>query len=88
MVKMKKLTEVNGLKKGDVVLMKEVRPISKYGELVDVEFEHKFEIVRDNKKTYSCIYIEGAFKGIGFKWIKGSQLGNLASRSYWTEGEL
>lgn len=77
---MTKLTNNNGLKKGDIVTYTEIRPISHgagtpdhYFE--DVAFTHKFVVTRVNPKTVTCQYIEGAYKGSGFKWIKTDKLG-------------
>lgn len=72
---MQKLSSNIGLKKGDVIAYTEISKIShgagtKDQYFEDVEFKRKFEITRVNPKTYTCKYIEGAYKGSGFKWIK------------------
>ena len=47
------------------------------------EFIHKFEIVRNNPKTFGCKYIEGAHTGSGFNWIKGYDLTQAKNREYY-----
>lgn len=59
--------------------MIEVCPISQGAgtrnqQFIDTTFEHKFEITRVNPKTYTCKYIEGAYKGSGFGWIKADNI--------------
>jgi len=78
---MKELTGNIGLKKGDIITMIEVCPISQGAgtpnlKFIDTTFEHKFLIKRINAKTYTCLYIEGAYKGSGFGWIKTDKLGS------------
>ncbi|OQB14300.1 MAG: hypothetical protein BWY15_01155 [Firmicutes bacterium ADurb.Bin193] len=76
---MGKLTSNMGLKKGDIIAYTEISKIShgagtKEQYFEDVEFNHKFEITRVNPKTYTCKYIEGAYKGSGFGWVKTDNL--------------
>lgn len=73
---MKKLTVVENLSRGDIITMIETRPVwnSETETFEDVTSIHKFEIIRNNPKTYGCKYIEGAFKNTGFNWIKGYDL--------------
>lgn len=73
---MKKLITVENLNKGDIITMIETKPMwnSETETFEDVTFTHKFEIIRNNPKTYGCKYIEGAFKNSGFNWIKGYDL--------------
>ena len=73
---MERLEKVENLKKGDVVTVIEQHPM--WGEFV-----HKFEIVRNNTKTYGCKYIEGAHTGSGFNWIKGGDLTQSKNREYY-----
>lgn len=81
---MEKLTKVENLNKGDIITMIEKSPM--YDVETDtfetVTFTHKFEIIRNNPKTYGCKYIEGAYKNSGFNWIKGYDLTNNANREY------
>ena len=81
---MKKLAKVENLKKGDIITLVEVSPIwdPENGACEDTTFTHKFKITRENKKTYSCEYVEGAFKGMGFKWIKGYDLTTAKNKEY------
>ena len=81
---MKELTIVENLRKGDIVTMVEVKPLwnAEIGACEDVKFVHKFEIVRNNPKTYGCKYIEGAHKNSGFNWIKGSDLMQNTKKKY------
>ena len=72
---MKRLERVEGLRKGDVITVIEQHPM--WGEFV-----HKFEIVRNNPKTYGCKYIEGAHKGSGFNWIKDYDLTQIKNREF------
>jgi hypothetical protein len=76
--KMTKITNNHGLKKGDVVTVKEIAPIynRETESLVETEFVHRFVIDRVNAKTYTCTYIEGAYKNSGFKWIKNDSIEN------------
>ena len=73
---MKKFVKVDNLSKGDVVTV--VEQTTLWGEFV-----HKFVVVRDNPKTYSCRYIEGAHKGMEFGWIKGYDLTQLKNREFY-----
>lgn len=68
---MTKLTKVEGFKKGDIITRIETRPMC--GEET-ATFVHKFEIIRNNPKTYGCKYIEGPLENTGFNWIKGYDL--------------
>lgn len=81
---MKKLTKVENLKKGDIITMIEVKtywnPKTEAPE--QTTFHHKFEIVRNNPKTYGCKYIEGAYKNSGFNWIKGHDLTKNIKQEY------
>ena len=81
---MKKLTKVENLKKGDIITMIEVHPVwkSETDTFEDVTFHHKFEIIRNNPKTYGCRYIEGAYKNSGFNWIKGHYLTQNTKQEY------
>jgi hypothetical protein len=72
---MKRLERVEGFRKGDVITVIEQHPM--WGEFV-----HKFEIVRNNPKTYGCKYIEGAHKGSGFNWIKEYDLTQIKNREF------
>jgi hypothetical protein len=72
---MTKVEKVEGFRKGDVITVIEQHPM--WGEFV-----HKFEIVRNNPKTYGCRYIEGAHKGSGFNWVKGYDLTQSKNREY------
>ena len=73
---MKKLTTVENLKKGYIITMIETHPVwnSETETFENVTSTHKFEIIRNNSKTYGCKYIEGAYKNSGFNWIKGHDL--------------
>ena len=84
---MKELTNVANLCKGDIITMVEVHPVysSEIGTCEDVKFVHKFEIVRNNPKTYGCKYIEGPHKNSGFNWIKGVDLTQNAKKKYFIE---
>ena len=84
---MKELTIVENLRKGDIVTMVEVKPLwnAEIGACEDVKFVHKFEIVRNNPKTYGCKYIEGAHKNSGFNWINGGDLTQNAKKKYFIE---
>ena len=84
---MKELATVENLRKGDIVTMVEVKPLwnAEIGACEDVKFVHKFEIVRNNPKTYGCKYIEGAHKNSGFNWIKGSDLTQSTKKKYFIE---
>ena len=81
---MKELTTVGNLCKGDIITMVEVKPAynAEIGACEDVKFVHKFEIVRNNIKTYGCKYIEGAYKNSGFNWIKGYDLTQNTKKKY------
>lgn len=72
---MKKLTNVDEVKKGDKVFVREVAPMwdSDKGETYNHCFEYVFEVVRNNTKTLGCKYINGPYPG-GFNWIKGYAL--------------
>ena len=82
---MTQIFTVDGLNKGDIVTFKELSPFYDCAtdSFENVEYNHKFKITRNNKKTYSCEYIEGAFKGIGFKWIKGYDLASLSNKEFY-----
>ena len=84
---MKELTIVENLCKGDIVTMVEVKPVwnSEIGSCEDVTFTHKFEVVRNNPKTYGCKYIEGAHKNSGFNWVKGYDLTQNTKKKYFIE---
>lgn len=73
---MTKIEKVEGFKKGDVITV--VQQHTMWGTFI-----HKFEIVRNNKKTYGCKYIEGAFKGSGFNWIKDYDLTQIKNAEYY-----
>ena len=73
---MTRIEKVENFKKGDVITVIEQHPM--WGEFV-----HKFEIVRNNPKTYGCKYIEGAHTGSGFNWIKGVDLTLSKNREYY-----
>lgn len=73
---MKRIKNVEGFNKGDVITVVEQHTV--WGKFV-----HKFEIVRNNKKTYGCKYIEGAFKGSGFNWVKGCNLMQIRNAEYY-----
>lgn len=84
---MKELTIVENLCKGDIVTMVEARPFwnAEIGTYEDVTFINKFEIVRNNPKTYGCKYIEGAYKNSGFNWVKGYDLTRNMKKKYFIE---
>lgn len=84
---MKELTIVENLCKGDIVTMVEVSPVwnAEIGACEDVTFVHKFEIVKNNPKTYGCKYIEGAYKNSGFNWVKGYDLTKNTKKKYFID---
>lgn len=84
---MTKLTKVEGFKKGDIITMIETRPMwnKETESFEDVTFTHKFEIIRNNPKTYGCKYIEGAYKNSGFNWIKGHDLTKNTKQEYFID---
>ena len=73
---MKRITDNTGFKKGDIITKIE------YGCMWDPatqtypqqDWTLKFEIVRVNKKTYGCKYVEGYMNGSGFNWTKNSEI--------------
>ena len=73
---MKRVKKVENFKKGDVITVIEQNTM--WGEFI-----HKFEIVRNNPKTYGCKYIEGAHAGSGFNWIKGYDLTQSKNKEYY-----
>ena len=81
---MMKLTKVENFHEGDIITMIERQPMYdiKTDSFKTVTFTHKFEIMRNNPKTYSCRYIEGAYKYSGFNWIKGYDLTKSENREY------
>lgn len=92
---MNELTKVEGFKKGDKIKMVEVSPICnnvhfENGKMIieDKEPEyHEFtsvmEITRVNPKSYTFTYIEGPYKGICAKWIKGYDLSQVKNKKYY-----
>ena len=72
---MKQLTNNSGLSKGDII------KVIEHAIMLDSEtqtypmhdFTLRFEIIRVNKKTYTCQYIEGCHTG-GFGWTKDTDL--------------
>lgn len=79
---MKKLNKVEGFKKGDIITVIEKRLM---WDGKAETFTHKFEIIRNNPKTYGCKYIEGAYKNSGFNWIKGHDLTKNAMKEYFID---
>ena len=81
---MRKLTKVENFNKGDIITVIEKSPMwnSETDTFEEVTFVHKFEIIRNNPKTYGCKYIEGAYKNSGFNWIKGYDLTTNPKREY------
>ena len=95
---MKELTSTIGLKKGDKIKQVEDAIICNNvsfvnGEMVidhNKEPEHYesvniFVVKRVNAKTYSCEYIEGAYKNMVFKLYKNHELTNSKKKYYLLE---
>lgn len=72
---MKRLVNVNDVKKGDKVFVREITQMwdSSKKEFYNYCFEYVFQIVRNNPKTLGCKYINGPYNG-GFNWVKGYDL--------------
>ncbi len=72
---MKRLTNVNDVKKGDKVFVREISQMwdSAKEEFYNYYFEYVFEVIKNNPKTFGCKYINGPYSG-GFNWIKGCDL--------------
>lgn len=83
---MKIITNVNDVKKGDKVFVKEVTKMwdSDKEEFYDYCFEYVFEVVKNNPKTLGCKYINGPYNG-GFNWIKGYNLSGGKKEYYLIE---
>jgi len=81
---MKKIENVNEVKKGDIVLVKESSPQWDEEQEIfyDCCFEYCFEVVKNNSKTFGCTHINGPYKGSGFKWQKGFDLTQIMNRKY------
>lgn len=92
---MKVLTTNDGLKKGDII--KEVEDAIIFNSVTvgpdgaitieDKGPEHykcinAFKITRVNSKTYSCEYIDGPYKNMGFKWHKGHKMPASEKKAY------
>ena len=72
---MRQLTDNTGLSKGDIITVIEHATTwdSETETYPKQDFTLKFEIIRVNKKTYTCKYVEG-YLTIGFGWTKDADL--------------
>ena len=73
---MRKILNVDEVKKGDKILVKENSPMwnSIKQNFTHVCFEYVFEVIRNNPKTLGCMYINGPHKKSRFSWTKGYDL--------------
>ena len=85
-ITMKRLENVNDVKKGDKVFVREVCQMwdSAKQEFYNYCFEYVFEVIRNNPKTLGCKYMNGPYSG-GFNWIKGYSLFNNKKEYYLIE---
>lgn len=81
---MKKIENVNEVKKGDIVLVKEIVPQwdAEQEIFYDYCFEYCFEVVKNNPKTLGCKHINGPHKGSGFNWQKGFDVTQIMNKKY------
>lgn len=68
---MTKLNKVEGLVEGDIITV--IERLMMWDRKIKI-LNQKFEIIRNQRNSYYCEYIEGPYKGNVFNWIKGYDL--------------